>query len=159
MLKKETKEKMLKELDKEITNAKSVVFVNFHGLKAGDETILRRDFRNQGVNYKVYRKTLLKRGLEGKALGTLPELSGEVALAYGDDLISPAREVYNFQKSYKGLLNILGGIFEGKFMDSVSMNEIAMIPSREVLYAKFMYVINSPIQRFVIALSEIAKSK
>jgi large subunit ribosomal protein L10 len=159
MLKKSKKEEMMKDFEKSIKGSKSVVFVNFHGLKAGEETSLRRDFRNQGVSYKVFRKTLLKRVLEGKAKGSLPELTGEVAIAFGEDLVAPAREVYNFQKTHKGLLNILGGIFEGNFVGSEMMNEIAMIPPREILYAKFVNVINSPIQRFVVALDQIAKSK
>jgi large subunit ribosomal protein L10 len=74
-------------------------------------------------------------------------------------MIAPAREVYNFQKTHKGLLNILGGIFEGKFVDGVKMQEIAMIPSREVLYAQFVNLINSPIQRFAVVLDQIAAKK
>jgi large subunit ribosomal protein L10 len=150
---------MIKEFESEIKGAKSLVFVNFHGLKAGEETSLRRDFRNQGVNYKVYRKTLLKRALGGKAEGTLPELSGEVAVAYGEDLIAPAREVYNFQKAHKGLLNILGGIFEGKFVDSAKMMEIATVPSREVSLSKLAFLLRAPMQKLAIGLSEVAKKK
>jgi len=159
MLQKSKKEEMLKDVEKIVKNSQSVVFVNFHGISAGEETSLRRDLRNQKVNYKVFRKTLLKRALKGKAEGELSELPGEVAIAYGEDQIAPAREIYNFQKTHKGLLNILGGIFEKKFIDGKAMMEIAMVPSREVLYGKFVNLINSPIQRFVVALSEISKSK
>lgn len=159
MLQKSKKEEMIKDLEGVITDSKSVVFVNFHGMHVSDETALRRDLRNQGVGYKVSRKTLLKRALGGKAEGELPSLTGEVAIAYSKDQTASSREVYNFQKTHKGTLNILGGIFEGKFMDGVNMMEIAMIPSREVLYAKFVNVINSPIQRFVVALGQIAKTK
>lgn len=159
MLKKSRKEEMIKEFESEIKNAKSLVFVNFHGLKAGEETSLRRDFRNQGVNYKVFRKTLLKRALDKKAEGSLPELTGEVAVAYGEDLIAPAREVYNFQKTHKGFLDILGGVFEGKFVDSAVMNEIATIPPREVLLSKIAYLLNSPMQRLAIAVNEVSKKK
>jgi len=156
---KSKKEEMVKDIEKAVKGSESVVFVNFHGINAGDETILRRDLRNQNVAYKVSRKTLLKRALSGKAEGELPELSGEVAIAYGADQIAPAREIYNFQKAHKGILNILGGIFEGKFVGGEKMTEIAMIPSREVLYAQFVNLINSPIQRFAVVLDQIAKSK
>ncbi|MEI7810755.1 MAG: 50S ribosomal protein L10, partial [bacterium] len=148
-----------KDLEKAVTDSGSIVFVNFHGLKVADETMLRRDLRNQGVDYKVSRKTLLKRALAGKATGEIPELSGEVAVAYSADQIASAREVYNFQKTHKGALNILGGIFEGKFVDGVKMTEIAMIPNREVLYAQFVNLINSPIQRFAVVLDQIANTK
>ena len=159
MLKKSTKEEMIKGLESAVTNSKSVVFVNFHGLKVGDETLLRQDLRKSGVSYKISRKTLLKRALNGKATGELPDLTGEVAMAYADDDIAPAREVYNFQKTYKVPLNILGGIFNGKFVDGVYMKEIATIPSREVLLSKVAFLLQSPMQRLAIAVNEVAKTK
>jgi large subunit ribosomal protein L10 len=159
MLLKSKKEEIIKNLEKSIKDSKSVVFVNFHGMTATDETAFRRELRNQGVNYKVSRKTLLARALTGKATGTVPPLDGEVSIAYGADDIAPAREVFNFQKTHKGLLNILGGIFEGKFVDSASMMEIATIPSREVLLSKIAYLLKSPMQRLAMAVGEVAKKK
>ena len=157
---------MIKDLEGAINGSESVVFVNFHGLKVNDETKLRKSLRDQGVNYKVSRKTLLVRALKGKVEGKIPELAGEVAIAYlptdkmgsKDGTITP-REIYNFQKTHKGLLNIIGGIFEGKFIGREKMMEFAMIPSREVLYAQLVNLINSPIQRFAVVLDAIAKSK
>lgn len=159
MLKKSKKEEMVKDLTKAFKDSPSVVFVNFHGMKVSDETVLRRDLRNQGVGYKVSRKTLLKRALTGVAEGDMPELGGEVAIAYSSDAIAPAREIYNFQKTHKGVLNILGGIFEGKFVDGVYMTELATIPSREVLLSKIAYLLKSPMQRLAIAVNEVAKTK
>ena len=150
---------MIKDFEKAIKNSESMVFVNFHGLKVSDETSLRSALRNAEVNYKVGRKTLLKRALTGKATGEIPELTGEVAVAYSKDQTASAREIYSFQKTHKGLLEIIGGIFEGKFLGKEAMMEIAMIPSREVLYAQFVNLINSPIQRFAVVLDQIAKSK
>jgi large subunit ribosomal protein L10 len=155
----EKKKEILEELDGIVVGSESMVFVNFHGLNVSDETSLRNSMREKGVGYKVSRKTLLKRALAGKAEGELPELSGEVAMVFSGDATAGAREVYNFQKTHQGLLSILGGIFEGKFVGAEKMNEIAMIPSREVLYAQLVNLINSPIQRFVTALGQIAKSK
>jgi large subunit ribosomal protein L10 len=159
MLQKSKKEEMIKDFEGAITGSSSMVFVNFHGLKVSDETSLRRSLRDQGVSYKVGRKTLLKRALTGKAKGEVPELSGEVSIAYSKDSIASAREIYNFQKTHKGLLEIIGGIFEGNFLGKESMMEIAMIPNREVLYAQFVNLINSPIQRFAVVLDQIAQSK
>lgn len=159
MLLKSKKEEMIKELEKVIKGSESVVFVNFHGLKVHDETILRRELRNQGVGYKISRKTLLNRALKGKATGEVPELPGEVAIAYSEDQIASAREIYNFQKTHKIILNILGGIFEGKFIDGVKMLEIATIPTREVLLSKIAFLLKSPIQRLALAVNEVAKGK
>ncbi len=159
MLTKSKKGEMITGLEKSIKDSKSVVFVNFHGIKVGDETSLRQDLRNQGVGYKVSRKTLLKRALAGKAEGEIPTLTGEVAIAYSADELSSAREVYNFQQNHKGMLQILGGIFEGKFVGGERMLEIATIPSKEVLLSKLAYLFKSPIQRFAIGVNEVSKSK
>ena len=159
MLKKSKKVEIIKDLDKVIADSSSVVFVNFHGMSVGDETALRRDLRDKEVGYRVSRKTFLKRALDGKASGEIPTLAGEVAIAYSKDTTASPREIYNFQKTHKGILSILGGIFEGKFVNAEKMTEIAMIPSREILYAQFVNLINSPIQRFAVVLDQIANHK
>jgi large subunit ribosomal protein L10 len=159
MLKKSKKEEMIKELEGAIKGSESLVFVNFHGLKVSDETVLRRDLRAQDVNYKVSRKTLLARALVGKAEGEIPELAGEVAIAYSKDAIATPREVYNFQKTHKGMLNILGGIFNGKFVNGAYMMELATIPTKEVLLSKLAFLFKSPMQRLALAVSEVAKKK
>lgn len=160
MLQKSKKEEIIKDLEVAIKGSESLVFVNFHGLKVSDETVLRRELRNQGVGYKVSRKTLLARALKGKAEGDVPELTGEVAIAFSKDEIASPREVYNFQKTHKGIvLNILGGIFGGKFVGKEMMMELAMIPSREVLLSKIAFLLKSPMQRLAIAVGEVAKAK
>lgn len=150
---------MIKGLEKVIKDSESVVFVNFHGLKVADETRLRRELRATGVGYKISRKTLLARALKGKAEGEIPELPGEVAIAYSKDQTGSASGVYNFAKAHKSPLAILGGIFEGKFVGSAGMIEIATIPSREVLLSKIAFLLKSPMQRLAIAVNEVAKSK
>ncbi len=159
MLHKTKKEEMIKELSSALKESPSVVFINFHGMNVANETVLRKDLREQGVSYKVSRKTLLKRVLNGVAEGTMPELTGEVAVAYSKDQIAPSREVYNFSKSHKGMISILGGIFDGKFVDGAYMTEIATIPSREVLLSKIAFLLQSPMQRLAIAVNEVAKTK
>lgn len=159
MLQKSKKEEMIKGLEKAIKESGSLVFVNFHGMNVADETILRRELREKEVDYKVSRKTLLRRALDKKAEGEIPLLSGEVAVAFSKDKIASAREIYNFQKTHKGILEILGGIFEGAFVGKEKMMEIATIPSREVLLSKIAFLLKSPLQRLAIAVNEVAKTK
>lgn len=156
---KEKKAEILKKLKQSLADSKTAVFVNFAGLSVNEATELRRELRNMEVGYMVAKKTLIKRALnETGASGEMPELPGEVAVAFGVDLVAPAKGVYDFgQKSKK--LDILGGIFEGSFMDKASMMEIAEIPPREILYGKLANVINSPIQGLVIALDQLAEKK
>ena len=157
---KEKKAEIYKNIDRAIKDAQSVVFVNFHGLNVGDTTDLRRKLKKDDVDYLVAKKTLIKRALgETKIEGDIPQLDGELALAYADDLIAPARGVYDFQKEHKDNVAILGGIFEGKFMNQIAMTEIAMIPPVQVLYGQFVNLINSPIQGLVIALNKIVEKK
>lgn len=159
-LSKNKKKEVIEKLEGAIKDAKSVVFVNFHGLKVGDTTQFRRQLRANGVGFYVSKKTLTKRALDTKKYeGTMPELLGEVGIAYSADLIAPAREVYEFQKKFKDNLSILGGVFETKYMNKEEMMAIALIPSVDTLRGMFVNVINSPIQGLVVALSEIAKKK
>lgn len=157
---KEKKKGIIEKVAGALQSAKSAVFVNFHGLNVGNTTELRRGLREKGVGYLVAKKTLVKRALDMKKTeGEMPTLGGELAIAYGDDLLAPAREVFAFQKKHKDHLAILGGIFEGRYMDKEEMEGIALIPSQKVLYAQFVNLINSPIQRFVVALNAIAEKK
>jgi large subunit ribosomal protein L10 len=159
-LSKSKKKEVLTKVSEVADTAKSVVFVNFHGLTVGNSTEMRKQLRSAGVNYTVAKKTLAKKAFTEKGVkGTMPELEGELALAYSDDLIAPAREVYQFEKKFDGKISILGGIFEGVYKDKAGMTEIASIPSQQVLYGMLVNLINSPIQRVVIALDQIAKTK
>ena len=143
-----------------VKNAKSVVFAEFTKLTVAQSEKLRRSLREEGTGYKVVKKTLLKRALdEGGFEGTMPELPGEIAIAYGDDLIAPARGVFAFHKDNKENVKIVGGVFEGKYMDMAAMTTIATIPPLQVLRGMFVNLINSPIQRLAVVTSEIAKKK
>ena len=170
MLTKEKKKEIVKDLGKAVANSKSVVFVNFHGISVADSNTLRRKIKTEGVNMKVARKTLVKRTLNAAAvMGERPELPGELALAYlfgeasaksdGNDLIAPARGIYEFQKKLDGKIKILGGIFEGRYMSASEMTEIASIPPLDVLRGMFVNIINSPIQRWVVGLGQVAEKR
>lgn len=154
------KGEVLDKLTKAFKGAKSLVFVNFRGLNVSDATAMRRALKEEGVSYTVAKKTLTKKALEAEKFeGSVPELPGELALAWGEDLVAPARGVYGFHKKFPDSLKITGGVFEGRFMSAVEMEEIAQIPPLDVLRGKFVNIINSPIQRFAIALNEVAKIK
>ncbi|MDO8589794.1 MAG: 50S ribosomal protein L10 [bacterium] len=154
------KGEVLTKLKAAFKSAKSLVFINFKGLNVANATQMRRALKSEGISYTVAKKTLTNLALEGeKFQGTAPVLEGELALAWGEDLVAPARGVYGFQKKFPESLKIMGGVFEGRFMTAVEMEEIAQIPTLEVLRGKFVNIINSPIQRFVIGLNEISKIK
>lgn len=157
---KEKKKEIVSDLEKVLKDFKSLVFVNFHGLPVSSVSALRRSLRSEKVGYKVAKKTLVKRALAGETIsGSMPELLGELAIAYGEDAIAPARAIYEFQKKFEGKVSILGGIFEGRYMNKEEMVGIASIPSLHILQGMFVNIVNSPIQRFVIALDQVALKK
>lgn len=143
-----------------LSTAKSVTFVNFHKVSVLEMTDVRKQLRGQGVGFYVAKKTLAKLALDKAGIsGELPELNGEVALVYSEDLLASAREIHAFQKSLDGRISILGGIFEGTYKNKSDMESIATIPDRKTLYAQFVNIINSPIQGFVVALNAIADKR
>lgn len=157
----EKKKEILETLGGIVRRASSVVFVNFHGLHAADTVALRKLLRDQGVQYTVAKKTLIKKVLTELApSGELPTLSGEIALAYSseDPLVAP-REALQFAKKHKEAFAIVGGVFENAYCDAEKMTMLASIPPREVLYGQMVYMMNWPIVGLVIALDAIAKSK
>ena len=160
MITKVQKKELIDKISKILKDSKSVVFANFHNLNVGDDMTMRKTLRKEGVGYLVVRKTLAKIALKDAGIqGTMPEFTGELAMVYGEDLTAPAREFYTFQKKYKDNVKIVGGIFEGKYMSVEEMTAIAAIPSQKTLYAQFVNLINSPIQRFAVVLDAIAKTK
>ena len=159
---KQKKVELIASMSERLADAKSIVFVNFKALGAADTKILRRKLSADNVGYFVTKKTLAKRVLgDLKAKGDMPELPGELAIAYGEDLLTPARETYAFQTTPrdKGSISIVGGIFDGEYKTKEEMMAIAMIPPLQVLRGMFVNLINSPIQRFAIAMGQIAESK
>jgi large subunit ribosomal protein L10 len=154
---KDKKAEIISKVEDIAKSAKTLVFASFKGLDVAAQNEMRKAFRATDVGYTVAKKTLLKRGLEGKYEGAMPELLGEIGLAYGSDELAPAREMMTFIKKYPEQLAFVGGVFEGKFVSKDEITSIAAIPGMETLRAMFAQVINSPRQRFAVVLSEVAK--
>jgi large subunit ribosomal protein L10 len=159
-LKKEKKVELVSSFTDAVKGAQSIVFVAFKKLTVKDSNKLRRELQKENVLYKVTKKTLLKRALDTQHIeGDMPQLDGEIAIAYAEDLLAPARGVQAFAKDHKENLQIVGGVFEGKYMNAEKMLQIANIPPREVLLSQIAYLLKSPLQRLAIAVSEVAKTK
>jgi large subunit ribosomal protein L10 len=163
------KQEIIEKVKKIADDSQSLVFVNFHGLKVSGATEVRRKLKSENISFFVAKKTIMGKAFEAaskKITGTMPALEGEVGIAYGKDLVAPAREVFAFQNKFKvgkdgkgGGILILGGIFEGKYMTKEEMLGIALIPPLLTMRGMFINVINSPIQGFVMALDQIAKKQ
>ena len=154
------KENIVQNLEDILKQAKTVVFVSFRGILVDEITAMRHSLANEEVGYLVTKKTLLKRAFEDIYKGEkLPELDGEIAIAYGDDIVAPARLIREAGEQIDGQLHIVGGIFEGQIVSSEKMNDIAHVPSLQTLYAQLVMVLHAPIRKCVVALGQIANTK
>jgi large subunit ribosomal protein L10 len=152
------KEEIVAKVEALAKKAKTIVFASFKGLNVASQNEMRKAFRAQNIGYTVAKKTLLRRGLDtAKFGGTMPALEGEVAIAYGEDELAPAREVANFVKKFPEQLAFVGGVFGGKYVGRDEIISIASIPGMETLRAQFVQLINSPLQRFAVVLNAKAE--
>ena len=156
----EKKKELVAGLENALKSAKSIVFVKFDKLTVADNNSLRRSLQTEEVGYTVAKKTLLKRALSTFGIeGEIPEIPGQIAVAYSTDLLASARGIFGFQKGHKDNVAIVGGVFDGKYMNADEMISIATIPPMQTLRGMFVNIINSPIQRFASVLDQIAQSK
>jgi large subunit ribosomal protein L10 len=159
-LTKQKKSELLGVLENITKDSGSIVFVHAKGMTVADTMKMRDTLAANDSGFKVVKKSLLKRALASAGItGDMPTLDGEMAVAYSKDLTAPAREVWNFVKKFEDKLAMVGGVFEGRFMDKKEITAIATIPPTPVLRGMFVNVINSPIQGLVLALNAIAEKK
>ena len=160
MAKVELKQPIVEEISNSIKNAESVVLVNYSGLTVEQDTALRKELREAGVQYKVYKNTMMRRAFEGTAFESLSDhLHGTNAIAISEtDATAPARVLNEVIKDFKKM-EFKAGVVEGNFLDKDGIQAVADIPSREVLIAKFMGSIQSPVSKAVRTFQAIADAK
>ncbi len=124
------------------------------------EKLLRKNLREAGIEYKVYKNTLVTLAVKELGIEGFDEyLEGPVSIAFGyDDVTAPARILNDFAKDHKAL-ELKAGIVDGELYDAAKIQQLATIPSKEVLIAKLLGSIKSPISSFARVISAIADSK
>lgn len=160
MPKVEIKQPIVDEIKGHVEKASSVVLVDYRGLTVEQDTKLRKELREAGVVYKVYKNTLLKRAFEGTDFAQLDvDLEGPSSVAFSyEDATAAARIIANFAKQAKEL-EIKSGVVEGTYYDAKGMSVIATIPSREELISKLLGSLQSPITNFARVLKQIAEKQ
>jgi large subunit ribosomal protein L10 len=159
-LKKAKKAELIESYTKALASAKSAVYVKFKGLSVGETMNLRKNLFGENIHYSVVKKSLWNIATQNAGIkGEVPAVSEELAVVWGEDLLAPARLSYEFAKTHKNTFGIIGGIWEGEYKDASAMIAIATIPPRPVLLSQLAFLLKSPMQRFAIAVSEVAKKK
>lgn len=158
MAKVELKQPIVAEISDLLNGAQTAVVVDYRGLTVAQDTELRKQLREAGITYKVYKNTMIKRAAEGTAYAALdPHLEGPTAIAVSKtDATAPARILAEFAKK-ADKLEIKGGIVEDTYYDAKGMQAIATIPSREVLLGRLLGSMQSPIANFARVLNQIAE--
>ena len=159
---KQAKQVVIDEIKEKFEKAGSIVAVDYLGLTVAEADKMRADLRKEGVDFTVYKNTLIKRAIDGTEFAGLAEgdiLKGSTALAFSsDDITAGARVLSKSIKEFKKMA-FKGGFVEGDFYDKDGIIQIADIPSREVLISKFMGSIQSPMTKLALTLKAIAEKE
>jgi large subunit ribosomal protein L10 len=158
----EMKKGVVAEIAEKLQKSASCVVVDYKGLKVEELTELRNKFREAGIDYKVYKNTLVRRA--AAEVGNMAQfddvnLVGTNAIAFGyEDPVAPAKIVNDFAKTHPKI-ELKMGFVEGEFYDAENIKKLAEIPSREELIAKLLGSLKAPVSNFVYLVDAIAKKQ
>ena len=160
MAKIEEKKPIVAEISEVIKDAESVVLVAYSGIDVAADTALRKEMREAGVTYKVFKNTLVKLAVKDTVFEALSgDLEGPTAIAVSKgDPTTPARIISDYCKKIN-TISMKSGVVDGTYYDNKGIYVIASIPSREVLLSKFMGSIQSPVANFARVIKQIAEKK
>ena len=157
---KQAKQVIIDEIKEKLDGAQSAVVIDYMGTTVAQADAMRKKLREANVDYTVYKNTLIKRAIEGTEFAPLAEvLDGPSAIAISkEDATAPARVLKEVIDEFKKM-EFKAGVVEGTFFNQDGIQEIASIPSRDVLIAKFMGSIQSPVSKAVRTFQAIADAK
>ena len=160
MAKVEIKKPIVEEIKELLDGAKTAVVVDYRGLTVEQDTNLRRELREAGVVYKVYKNTMINFAIEGTEFAELSQnLEGPTAIAIcKEDATAAARVLCKFAKEAEAL-EVKGGVIDGTYYDAAGVKAISNIPSKDVLLGKLLGSIQSPIANFARVIKQGAESK
>jgi large subunit ribosomal protein L10 len=156
----ETKQQLVQEIADKFRESKSTVLVDYRGLDVEEVTQLRKELREAGVEFKVYKNTMSRRAADDANLSELNGvLVGPTAIAFSkDDVIAPAKVLSNFAKNHDAL-EIKGGVLEGKIVTLDQIKELADLPNYEGMLSMLLSVLQAPIRNFAYVTKAIAEQK
>ncbi|MCF0228426.1 MAG: 50S ribosomal protein L10 [Parasporobacterium sp.] len=158
MAKVELKQPVVQEISAYLGEATAAVLVDYRGLTVAQDTALRKELREAGIVYKVYKNTMIKLAVKDTAFeGLTAKLDGPTAIAITkDDATAPARILAKFAKT-ADKLELKAGVVEGTYYDEVGIKAVADVPSRDILLGRLFGSIQSPITNFARVIKQIAE--
>lgn len=156
----EQKKQLVSEISGKLRDSKSTVLVNYRGLNVAEITELRQKLREAGIDFKVYKNTMLRRAAAEADLTDLDEqLVGPTAIAFSkEEVVAPAKIINNFAKEHDAL-EIKTGVIEGEVTGLEQIKALAELPSREGLLSMLCSVLQAPIRNLALATKAVAEQK
>lgn len=156
----EAKKQVVTEIAEKFTNSGSSVLVDYRGLTVAEVTALRKELRDNNIDYKVYKNSLARRAVENTELeGLTSELVGPTAIAFGtEDVVLPAKILHDFAKNHKAL-EIKGGVVEGKVATLAELEELSTLPDYNGLVSMLLSVLQAPIRNLAYVTKAISEQK
>ena len=157
----EAKKLIVEEIKQKISNAKSIAFVDYRGLTVETDVKMRKELRENGAEYKVYKNTLVRKAAKEVGIEQFNDelLVGTNAIAFGyEDPVAPARILKEFMDSHPKM-QLKMGVVEGEFYNEAQIVEFANIPSREVLLAKLLGSLKAPMSNFAYLIDALIKKQ
>lgn len=160
MAKVELKKPVVEEISASIKDAASVILVTYSGISVEQDTVLRKELREAGVIYKVYKNTMMNFAFKDTDCEALSKhLEGPNAIAISkEDATAPARILAKHAKTVPAI-KLIAGVVEGAYYDETGVQALASVPSREELLGKLLGSIQSPITNLARVLNQIAEAK
>lgn len=153
------KQELVSEIKEKFDNSNSAVVVEYRGLTVQQVTALRRQLRDENVEFKVYKNTMTRRAAEESGYTDLmPALVGPNAIAFSEDAVAPSRVLAKFAKKNKALV-IKSGVVEGKVVDYETLKELSELPNKEGMIAMLLGALQSPLRDFAWAMKQISEQK
>ncbi len=158
-MKRNEKEKVVEALHDKFSRARSVLITDYRGLDMSAMSELRQRLRDASVEYRVVKNTLMTRAADGTNMALLKDhFAGPCAVALGyEDAVAPAKVLMKFSEE-NAALEVKVGIVEGQVVDLPGIKRLAKLPSREVLLAQLLSVMNAPVTSLVTVLSGVLRN-
>lgn len=153
----ERKEQLVSEVADKMQASLSTIVVDYRGLTVSEVTALRRELRENGVEFKVYKNNLTRRAAEKLGYNELTEhLVGPNAIAFSkEDVVAPARILNNFAKKHKAL-EIKSGVIEGQVASLATIQELASLPNKEGMLSMLLSVLQAPIRNLAYVVDQVS---
>ncbi|MEC5399451.1 50S ribosomal protein L10 [Uliginosibacterium sp. H1] len=155
----EDKKAVVAEVSAQVANAQTIVVAEYHGIEVGDLTVLRAKAREQGVYLRVLKNTLARRAVADTSFASLAEhMSGPLIYSIGTDAVAPAKVLNDFAKTNEKLV-LKAGSYSGKVLDKAGVQALASVPTKEVLLAQLLGLMQAPISGLARGIAAVAAQK